>query len=240
MAATITGTFQTRGKSLFAGDPSHPKQSRKSIACTFRTILDELFDGIPKDLNPHDLAGKMTAVILDDGSRHMNTFLLIHLYHLKSIPGFDENEIVLPFSCKQYDQFYDILTRELWIARGNAEEVASYIRITNYLMPVDEELYYLDSARTWSYSVGVLEELQDLVDTDCYLPRNLIFKHLTTENLNHPVYSTDCILVAMAEYWLTIDHKTDARMRRNYFESHKDKLLTLGYGCGDSGPFRLA
>lgn len=234
---------------------------------TFRTVLEKILtaklaqtvevSGIMIKMVP-DLAqltlykpgtlsynGAATEVCLEDGKRKFDTFLLKNLYQIAQFPDFDSSEVALPFTCKVFDDFYTILFYENWDRRGEtSSQVVNYIRVTNFLMPIDEELYTIDSTRVWSLEGDILNELSDLItDEGSVIPNSVIDQNIDMVNIAKlPVYSTLPVMQRLLAKWkarskilkglaikINCDDRDEHFEVKKYLEANREKLVELGY-----------
>lgn len=204
-----------------------------------------------KVYNPRTEEGdeRVTKVILEDGNSSFDTFLLKNLYGIARYPDFNEEEIIIPFTKKQFDNFYDILICDklLYLQpwAGNARALADYILITNYLIPEDDLLYTITPVRRWLYEYDrpdnqgdILSHLGALItDDECLLPAEVI-KFLFDDKLitSNPIYSTAPMLRHFAKVYLESEgvrlEKQRAKIHR-FLNMNKLKLNRLGYNVDD-------
>ena len=127
---------------------------------------------------PYNEMAEKVTIVLEDGERYMDKFLFKTLYLVsKDTDLFSEggDRHILPFRTEEFDAYYGFLLKGY--ERGMDERYPSYVKITNFLIPIDESLY--DVGRV-SYTLGLLGKLD--LDLD-HLPYFLVCEIISYCNI---------------------------------------------------------
>ena len=125
---------------------------------------------VPENLDhtcfyPFNQKAEKVCLVLTDGERFMDKFIFENLYEVSKKTNLfsKEDKHPLPFTVEEFDHFHRFLVMD-YVAHKAA--FPAYIKITNFLVPVSESLYYVET---------IFPELLENLDLDLeLLPYELV------------------------------------------------------------------
>ena len=135
----------------------------------------------PNIFHPFNKNASKVEIILEDGKRFMDRCLFENLYLISKNPAphlFSDTEAyVLPFTTSQFDSFISGVFKPESLLKS-PEVFASYYKITNFLMPKNDDLYAVNfTPYNFIDSLDISLDLFPAEIVRCIMGRTNILKH---------------------------------------------------------------
>ena len=109
---------------------------------------------------PFNEKAEKVSILLTDGERLMDKFLFENLYQVSKMSNLfsEEDKHPLPFTGQEFDHFLRFVLFACGEIENCKEGYPAYVRITNFLVPVSDDLYLIEG----TYRLRSLLENLDL------------------------------------------------------------------------------